>query len=88
MMVSVVVSVKIKKKHCLHKSIYFWNPATCSCKNGKYVRNMGDSVIICDEIIDAMKTIPTKSTFKNCFNKKYVNKNLSKKMYFHIFTFY
>ena len=33
----------------------------CTCKNGKYLTNiMGDSVIICDEIVDAeAKTIPT-----------------------------
>ena len=34
-----------------------WNPATCSCKNGKYLASITDnSVIMCDEIIDAGKT--------------------------------
>ena len=46
---------------------YIWNPATCSCENGKYLANiMDDSVIRCDEIIDVetksydgeTKTIP------------------------------
>ena len=42
---------------------YIWNPATCSFKNGKYVRNTIDfSVITCDEIIEKTKAIPTKST--------------------------
>ena len=31
-----------------------WNPATCSCKYGKYLASiMDDSAIKCDEIIDA-----------------------------------
>ena len=33
-----------KEHHC--KKNYFWNPATCSCKNGKYARNISDSVDI------------------------------------------
>ena len=33
---------------------YIWNPATCSCGNGKYL----DSFIAYDEIIDKAKTIP------------------------------
>ena len=34
-----------------------WGPATCSCENGKYVVSIiDDSVITCDEIIDAKKT--------------------------------
>ena len=41
---------------------YFWNPAKCSCENGKYVRSIDDSVVICDEIIEETKTIPTKIT--------------------------
>ena len=33
---------------------YVWNPATCSCKNGKYLASIiDDSVIRCDKIIDA-----------------------------------
>ena len=42
------------KKNCI------WNPATCSCKNGKYLASIiDDSVITYDEVIDAeIKTIP------------------------------
>ena len=44
-----------------------WNPATCSCKNGKYTRNIiHDSVITCDKIVEETKTIPTKSTSAKC----------------------
>ena len=52
---------------------FIWNPATCSCENGKYLASiMDNSMIMWDEIIDAeaksydeeTKTIPTS------FNKK------------------
>ena len=34
------------------KKGFFWNPATYSCKNCKYVRSIiGDSVVMCDEVI-------------------------------------
>ena len=50
------------KKHHIWEKYYIWNPATCSCKVGKYLPNiMDDSVITCDE---ERKTIPTN------FNKK------------------
>ena len=36
------------------------NPATCSCKNGKYLPSIIDgSVITCDEIIEETKTVQT-----------------------------
>ena len=47
---------------------YVWNPATCSRKNGKYVRSTTpNSVITCDKIIDmtkctSRKTVPAKCT--------------------------
>ena len=32
---------------------YVWNPATCNCKNGKYLASiMHDSGINCDEVIE------------------------------------
>ena len=40
----------------------FWNPATSSCKNGKYARSIGDSLVTCNEIIEETKPFPTKST--------------------------
>ena len=39
-----------KKRHVCEKH-YIWNPATCSCENGKYLASiMDDSAITCDEI--------------------------------------
>ena len=38
-----------------------WSPSTCTCENGKYLENFIDnSVNICDEIIDAIRSEPTK----------------------------
>ena len=42
------------KKHQICDKNYIWNPATCICKNGKYLQSItADAVIKCDEIIDA-----------------------------------
>ena len=42
---------------------HIWNPATCTCENDKYSGSIIDnSVITCDRIIEATKTVPTKST--------------------------
>ena len=54
---------KSKKRHVYEKD-YIWNPATCSCKNRKYLASiMNDSAITSDKIIDSYdeetKTIPT-----------------------------
>ena len=38
-----------KKRHICEK-YYIWNPATCSCENGKYLASiMDDSAITCDQ---------------------------------------
>ena len=43
---------KCKKRHVCEKG-YVWNPATCNCKNEKYLASiMDDLTIMCDEIID------------------------------------
>ena len=35
---------------------YIWNPATCSCENGKYLRSVIDGLkITCDEVINTAK---------------------------------
>ena len=52
------------KKHTICEKDYIWNPATCSCENGKYLASVMDvSLITCDEIIESCdketKTIPT-----------------------------
>ena len=46
-----------RKKHHVCEKGYIWNPATCSCKNRKYLASiMDDSDFNCGEIIDAAKT--------------------------------
>ena len=36
------------KKHHICEKDYIWNPATCSCKNGKYLASViDDSVVTC-----------------------------------------
>ena len=45
---------------------YIWNPATCSCENGKYLASIvDDSVITCDKIIDAEVTKTITTNFNN-----------------------
>ena len=57
--VTINVDVSAKKHHILKKD-YVWNPATCSCKNVKYLASfIGNSMIMCDEIIEEVKTILT-----------------------------
>ena len=61
MTVNVGASVKIKLHRVCEKD-YIWNPATCSCENGKYLASViDDSMIRCGEIIEMTKTIPTKT---------------------------
>ena len=39
-----------------------WNHDVCTCKNGKYIASIiDDSVIMCDDIIEETKTVPTNS---------------------------
>ena len=47
-----------------------WNPATCSCENGKYLASIiDDSVIACDEIVEERKTVPTNFNEENAVCK-------------------
>ena len=42
----------------MSKKDYNWNPATCSCENGKYLgSNINDSVIMCDELIKTADSV-------------------------------
>ena len=51
--IAINVDVSVKNIIFVRKN-YIWNPATCSCKNGKYLTSIIDnSVIKCDEIIKA-----------------------------------
>ena len=48
------------------KKDYIWNPATYSCKNGKYLESIiEDLVITCDEIIEETKTVRRNFNEKN-----------------------
>ena len=59
-----------KKRHVFDKD-YIWNPATCTCQNGKYLVLW---IIICDEIIDADEEAKSNDedtkTFTTTFNEK------------------
>ena len=53
------------KKHWVHEKYYIWNPATCSCENGKYLASIiYDLVITCDEIIDSESNLYDEETKK------------------------
>ena len=42
------------------RKYYIWNPAICSCENGKYLASIiDDSVITCNEITEERKKVPT-----------------------------
>ena len=69
--ITINVDVSVKKHICKKK--YIWNPATCSCKNGKYLASiMDDSAITCDEIIDMKAKLNDKETktVQTNFNEK------------------
>ena len=60
------------------EKIIFWNPATCSCENGKYLASiLDDSAIICDEVIESYEK-------ETNFNEK---KGICKIQNFFIFLF-
>ena len=50
-----------------------WNPATCVCKNSKYLGSIIHNLVIrCDEVIEltksiSTKTVPTKNTSTNFY---------------------
>ena len=59
------------KKYRTCKIDYSWNPSTCICENSRYLKHAADdSVIVCDEIINAanilsanmINAIPTNMT--------------------------
>ena len=77
------------KKHNICKKDYIWNPAACSCENGKYLAViMGDSVLTCDEIVGADADVEAKSyneetkTIDNKFQWKKSSLQNTKFLYF------
>ena len=75
-MINADVCERIQEKMCA--TILY--PATCSCQNGIYRKNIiDDSVITCDEIIEMTKsimakTVQTKSILTNFNGKKVIYK--------------
>ena len=42
---------------------YSWNPSTCLCENGKYLKSIADTLVsVCDEIINATDNVSTNVT--------------------------
>ena len=59
--------------HDVCEKYFVWNPATCTCKNGKYLASIiDDSVITCDELIETPKTVPTKNVPKKILQQNIV----------------
>ena len=59
------------------KKDYIWNPATCSCKNGKYLGSIIDDLAItCDELIETKKINSTKPFPTKSVPKKITSTNL------------
>ena len=45
------------------KKYYSWNPSTCICENGVYLKNIAaSSIVVCDEILNATDTVSTNVT--------------------------
>ena len=62
-----LMEINIYEIHVYEKD-YIWHCSKCICENGKYLASiMDDSTIICDEVIEEIKTIRTN------FNEKKVN---------------
>ena len=66
-----------KRYHAYEKD-YTWNPATCSCQNGKYLASiLNEWAIACDEVIDVQAKSNGKETkpFPTNFNEKSITYN-------------
>ena len=62
--------------HDVCEKYFVWNPATCTCKNGKYLASIiDDSVLTCEEMKEAKET-------------KTILKNISKTKNFYILLFF
>ena len=60
----ITINVDGTAKNITHVKMIVQNPATCSCKNSKYIASITDSsVTTCDEIIDSeqSKTLAMKA---------------------------
>ena len=68
----ITINFHVSVKNSMYEKIYIWNSTTCSCKNVEYLASvMDDSVIICDDVIDADVNVEAKSNEdKTNFKKK------------------
>ena len=54
------VNVIVKIVERAKKKNYSWNPSTCICENGKYLKSIvDDSKIVCDKIRYVMNIVST-----------------------------
>ena len=64
----IMINVDVNVKNVCEKD-YVWNPDTCYCENRKYLASiMGDSAIMCDEVIESYNKATSNNKTK--FNKE------------------
>ena len=72
-----MIYVNASVKSIARAKCYSWNPSICICENGKYLKSIADSLVIeCDEIINAIDSVPTNvtNTISTNITKYYINK--------------
>ena len=77
------MSAKIWKNVCKKKQKHFVSCYICTCENGKYLGNIiRDLVIICDEIIDPVRseTLATQAKSYDEVTKKFQQKVIYQKL--------
>ena len=69
----ITINVNVSVKNIMYvKKSCIWNPATCSCENGKYLASiMDNSAITCNEIVEEeIKTVTTNFNERKEFIKQ------------------
>ena len=61
-----------REKHQICEKDYIWNPATCSCKNGKYLASITDKSVITGEDIIEEETKTVTTNFNEKTNNFYI----------------
>ena len=66
----ILIHVNVSVKIIAHAKDYSWNPSTCICENGMYLKSIVDDLaIVSNEIIYVMDIVPTNVTI-NLDDKK------------------
>ena len=74
---NVNVSAKIRGNIMCGEKKNSWNTSTCICENGKYLGSIIDySVIMRDEAIEVIKTVPEKLLQRKLFQQKLLQQKL------------